>query len=55
MASLFGYCQKKIIKKTFPAYIFGTFQIKNKYINKISIFYKLLNHLKKKKTKIFLI
>jgi len=49
LASLLGYRQKKIIRKTFPVHFLQNFKIDNKYRNKINSFYKLLNKKKKKK------
>ena len=54
MASLMGQSQKKIIRKTLPIHILNDLKIKNKYINRISKFYKVLNKKEeKKKKKIF--
>ena len=53
MAGLFGNSQKKIIRKTFPVHFLKNLEIKNKYTNKISMFYNLLSNRKIKKKKNF--
>ncbi len=51
MASLMGQSQKKIIRRTLPIHLLSGLKIKNKYINKMSKFYKVLNKKEKKKKK----